>query len=253
MIDENLLVEAAATRYYSYGVECLHVWVCWEIGGNMMKRFLSTAAIVGGLVFFSSGAHASVMLSGAPAAGTTCDAKNSFCTELGNAGATTFFSNAVITLVGKYILTFTEIAQESGNKNTFTDGLGGTMSETTGGINGVGINFLTQSGFNPAESFSKIYGAGANSLAGLLFTSVGDKAAPAKQGDIGFGIFTKSATLGAGDVFFLAYDDQGGKGDDNHDDYIIRVSIAAVPLPAGVLMLGLGLGGLAAYRRRQAA
>ena len=31
------------------------------------------------------------------------------------------------------------------------------------------------------------------------------------------------------------------------------ITVAAVPLPAGVLLLGLGLGGLAAYRRRQAA
>jgi len=31
------------------------------------------------------------------------------------------------------------------------------------------------------------------------------------------------------------------------------ITVAAVPLPAGVLLLGLGLGGMAAYRRRQAA
>jgi hypothetical protein len=31
------------------------------------------------------------------------------------------------------------------------------------------------------------------------------------------------------------------------------LKIAAVPLPAGVLLLGLGLGGLALYRRRQSA
>lgn len=34
---------------------------------------------------------------------------------------------------------------------------------------------------------------------------------------------------------------------------IAELRIAAVPLPAGVLLLGLGLGGLAAYRRRAAA
>lgn len=55
----------------------------------------------------------------------------------------------------------------------------------------------------------------------------------------------------SGDVVWVFFDDSGASDDDNHDDMVVRIS--AVPLPAGVLLLGLGLGGLAAYRRRQAA
>ena len=42
-------------------------------------------------------------------------------------------------------------------------------------------------------------------------------------------------------------------GDDLGVNDFAVAGIAAVPLPAGVLLLGLGLGGLAVYRRRQAA
>jgi hypothetical protein len=50
---------------------------------------------------------------------------------------------------------------------------------------------------------------------------------------------------------WLFVDDGGAGPNDNHDDFVVRIS--AVPLPAGVLLLGLALGGLAVYRRRAAA
>jgi hypothetical protein len=40
-------------------------------------------------------------------------------------------------------------------------------------------------------------------------------------------------------------------GGDNHDDFLIRVNVAAVPLPAGGLLLIGALGGLAVLRRRK--
>jgi hypothetical protein len=32
-----------------------------------------------------------------------------------------------------------------------------------------------------------------------------------------------------GSEFFLALDDGGGDADDNHDDYIVKVTVAAIP------------------------
>jgi hypothetical protein len=58
-------------------------------------------------------------------------------------------------------------------------------------------------------------------------------------------------TTTTGNVVWLFVDDGGAGPNDNHDDFVVRIS--AVPLPAGVLLLGLALGGLAVYRRRAAA
>ncbi|MEM8633353.1 MAG: VPLPA-CTERM sorting domain-containing protein [Pseudomonadota bacterium] len=57
---------------------------------------------------------------------------------------------------------------------------------------------------------------------------------------------------------FLFFDDTGAGDDDNHDDFVVSLSIGpagqeppAVPLPAGGLLLIGGLGALAVARRRK--
>lgn len=42
-----------------------------------------------------------------------------------------------------------------------------------------------------------------------------------------------------------------GIGDVDHDDMVLEISVAAIPLPAGMLLLGTALGGLAIARRRK--
>ncbi len=64
--------------------------------------------------------------------------------------------------------------------------------------------------------------------------------------------FLDGLKLKVDEVRFLA----GGLGsfdDGNANITAAGLKISAVPLPAGVLLLGLGLGGLAVYRRRQTA
>ncbi|MEO0692509.1 MAG: VPLPA-CTERM sorting domain-containing protein [Pseudomonadota bacterium] len=56
---------------------------------------------------------------------------------------------------------------------------------------------------------------------------------------------------------FLFFDDTGGRDDDNHDDFVVSLSLVSgqmpepVPLPAGGLLLLGGLGAFAMERRRK--
>jgi len=60
----------------------------------------------------------------------------------------------------------------------------------------------------------------------------------------GFNSFGGSSVL-------LFLDDGGAGPDDNHDDLIVRLDIAPIPVPAAGLMLLLALGGLGAMARRR--
>ena len=168
---------------------------------------------------------------------------NDFFAELTAAGYTRYAStNATLVLSEAATITFYFMGSESGFSDTFTAGTV-SLTETTSFVN----NFLT-----PVLIGSQNYSAG--SLAGLLrFTSSGG--VTANIGHDGFGIFLKAnQTTGQGFTeLYFGYDDQINNADDNHDDFIVRAVITAVPEPGtwAMLLSGFALVGSLLRRRRQ--
>jgi hypothetical protein len=54
-----------------------------------------------------------------------------------------------------------------------------------------------------------------------------------------------------GNTAWLLWDDSGANSDDNHDDLIVRLTYRSVPEPGALALLGLGLVGIALFRRRK--
>lgn len=69
-----------------------------------------------------------------------------------------------------------------------------------------------------------------------------------------FNPFALSPQPMSGQVVYLFLDDGGANNDDNHDDFLVRLTVTngkfSVPEPTTLLLLGLGLAGLAATRKR---
>jgi len=142
-------------------------------------------------------------------------------------------------------LTFEFAGSESGFANTFTGPDGVQRSEqaftfmTLGNPKGLIDFFFTSGGVTPA-----ILNNGDSQ-------PVATQEADGTMTDMSLFIAILDNPGGRlGNSALIGFDDGGGANDDNHDDFIVRVT--AIPVPATFGLLGLGLLGLGLVARRRA-
>jgi hypothetical protein len=199
-----------------------------------MKKFVALCAAA--LSVAATPASANLFVVGTGTDANPLADNNDFKGNLEALGLTILRTGGTLALTGKANIRVDYFASESGFTDTFT--LGSLVFSETNKSWG-----------------EQLLGTVFNVAAGPLtakFTSNGhgDTHAPGVEN---FGIFLPSGTVGqfASNVVWIGYDDQINQADDNHDDFIIRLTATAVPEPATWAMMigGFGMAG-AAMRRR---
>jgi hypothetical protein len=170
---------------------------------------------------------------------------NNFKSELMGAGFTQYTTSSNLFLTGMAKITYYYMGSESGFFNRFTAG-SSSYTETSGGYE---TKWLS-----PVLIGTQTYATG-GSLAGLLgFSSASVGGLPSPLGSDGFGVFlTAGKTTGYSTIYF-GYDDERSRPDDNHDDFIVKAVITAVPVPEpgtwAMLLSGFAIVGSLLRRRR---
>jgi hypothetical protein len=157
---------------------------------------------------------------------------------------------ASVTAGTNEVFTFTRWGSESGYVNTFTATNGSDIESFVESADPWACGLTSCGDSEPLQFAMNFTGA----LTSDAFRFSSNRGAPAQLGQTGMGLYYD---LTGNSMFaFLAYDDDGAGPDDNHDDFLVRVSadrlnVTPVPLPASALLFLSAMGGFAVLGRRK--
>ncbi len=208
-----------------------------------MNRFMLSSVI--GLVAMTGTAVPAFATAFTVTPGSTflVPANNDFQATLAGLGLGSFTAGgASVSLSVPRQLKFEYVGSESGFVDTFTGGSLAPFAETN----------MNQGVGNFTSVLIGLDNFAAGALTNVQFNSSGG-VNPSTIGMPSFGIFIPTNTVGTykSNVLYFGFDDQLNNIDDNHDDFILRVT--AVPEPSTWLSMILGFGVLGAVARRRRA